>query len=140
MGKQVVNIKILIVTHGEYGRETANTLFDIMGKSEDLIVYGVYRNKGMEEIKNDLNGLICDLIKNNSVLVFTDMLGGTPSNTVIPFLDKEKVDIITGVNLPMLITAQSKKNSVESLSELSRIVSDAGRKSIVNCGESISNA
>lgn len=131
-----MSIKLLIVTHGELGREIFSSTRDIMGKTGDVEVYSIYRDCSAEQIKNDIEELLNNLLKDSAVLVLTDMLGGTPTNMTLPFLRNENIEIITGVNLPMLITALNKKNEVNNVRKLSQIVNEAGIKSIVDCRSS----
>ena len=87
----------------------------------------------VESVMNNLRGAVERLDNGGGVVVFTDMFGGTPSNLSISLLGSLKVEVITGVNLPMLLRAFNRRN--ESLVELARDVREAGVQGIVVAGE-----
>jgi PTS system mannose-specific IIA component len=126
-------IKILIVTHGQFGKELYSTVEDIMGKDEDVEVFGISRCMSVEQIRDEITNIVSRLTNEGKVLIMTDMMGGTPTNMSLPFLQKKNVEIISGINMPMLITAINKKNKADDLCSLAQIVSEAGKKSVVNC-------
>ena len=128
-----MSIKILIITHGDLGGTLKDVAADIIGPDEDVMVYGIQRSQCISDIKNGMENLISSMVKENEVLVFTDMFGGTPSNISVPFMDNEKVEIVTGVNLPMLVTACSLKKRMQGVRELAEKISDEGIKSIIDC-------
>lgn len=129
----MTNIKIIIMTHGNLGREFHNTVQDIMGSSDDIEIFDVYRSESIDSIKENLDSLLNRLLEDNAVLILTDMIGGTPSNISIKYLKNSMVEVLTGVNLPVVITALNKRKSVDSVQKLAEIVTEAGKKSIVNC-------
>lgn len=93
----------LIVAHETLSQELKSVLESIVGKTEGIIPVSIDwdddHQKGIDKIKkaiSKLNGY-------GGIVIFTDMFGGTPTNISLPFLEKNKVEIITGVNLPMLI-------------------------------------
>ena len=126
---------ILIITHGSLARELYDTACSIMGPSENVHIYGIEREKSAGAIKEEIGSIMSNIIGSRKLLILTDMIGGTPTNIAIPYLHHEEVEVITGVNLPILITAIYKRRSTEVLSELAAIVSESGAKSIVNCRE-----
>jgi PTS system mannose-specific IIA component len=132
-----MNVKVLVITHGNFGMELRSTVEDIMGKHEDLNVFQVMRCAPIEQVRNDLKDLIEKKLRGNKLLVLTDMLGGTPNNIALPYLSKDNVAIVTGLSMPMLITALNKKNSVNSVDELAEIVGQAGQRSVVDCGAKV---
>ncbi len=132
-----MGIKLLVITHGEFGLQLYNAARDIMGKVEDVEVYGIYRTQSVQQIKDDLKNLIDIFLKDSAVLILTDMLGGTPTNMVLEFLNNNKVEVITGINLPMFIVALNKKKQVEDVKKFTEIVCEETKKSIVNCRNAI---
>ncbi len=132
-----MGIKLLVITHGELGLQLYNAARDIMGKVEDVEVYGIYRTQSVQQIKDDLKNLIDIFLKDSAVLILTDMLGGSPTNMVLEFLNNNKVEVITGINLPMFIVALDKKKQVEDVKKLTEIVCEETKKSIVNCRNAI---
>jgi PTS system mannose-specific IIA component len=128
-----MEIKILIVTHGDLGKVISDTAMEIVGNRGGVEVFGISRHQRVEEIKAELNSLIENMLNDSKLLIFTDMLGGTPTNLSMPFLNNNSVEIITGVNLPMLITALHKRNDTKDIKRLADAVLEAGKKSLVNC-------
>ncbi len=119
-------IKIVIATHNGLGRAYLETLELIMGKQENIEVVEVNLNTQLDELKKVIKN---DVNETSGTLILTDMFGGTPSNISIPFLVKDKVEIVFGLNLPMLLTAVSKRDKTK-LSELAEISAKSGRESI----------
>lgn len=119
-------IKIVIATHNGLGRAYLETLELIMGKQENIEVVEVNLNTQLDELKKVIKNDIDDA---SGTLILTDMFGGTPSNISIPFLVKDKVEIVFGLNLPMLLTAVSKRDKLK-LAELAEISAKSGKDSI----------
>ncbi|MFH1414722.1 MAG: hypothetical protein ABIH89_01380 [Elusimicrobiota bacterium] len=128
-----MNIKLLIITHGNLCEVLRDVAADIIGPDEDVMVYGIYRNQCINDIRSGLESLISGILEENAVLVLTDMFGGTPSNIAIPFIDNKNVEIVTGANLPMLVTACSLKKRVQGVRELAEKIFSEGVKSIIDC-------
>ena len=96
-------VGILIVTHGKLAQELVETTRIIVGKNvENIVPITVDWNDDMSDIQKTISSAISKVDQGNGVLILTDMFGGTPSNISLSFLS-DKVEIITGVNLPMLI-------------------------------------
>lgn len=119
-------IKIVIATHNGLGRAYLETLELIMGKQENIEVVEVNLNTQLDELKKVIKN---DIDDTSGTLILTDMFGGTPSNISIPFLVKDKVEIVFGLNLPMLLTAVSKRDKLK-LAELAEISAKSGKDSI----------
>lgn len=73
---------------------------------------------------------MAEVDEGDGVLILTDILGGTPTNLTLPLLESEKVEVITGVNIPMLMTASSYRKG-RSLEEIASLVKKSGRRSII---------
>lgn len=134
-----MDIKLLICTHNDFGRELYKTVQDIMGSKDGIKVYSVFNCQPVEQIKENFKKLLNSLLKKNSVLILTDILGGTPTNIAMPFLKNKNVELVTGVNLPMLITAIHKKNELQDVRKLAQVVGNSGKKSIVECRSHINS-
>jgi PTS system mannose-specific IIA component len=119
-------IKIVIATHNGLGRAYYETLELIMGKQENIEVVEVDLHTQLDELKKVIKN---DIDEAAGTLILTDMFGGTPSNISIPFLVKDRVEIVFGLNLPMLLTAVSKRDKLR-LSELAEVSAKSGRDSI----------
>jgi PTS system mannose-specific IIA component len=119
-------IKILIASHGNLGQEYLRTLELIVGRKGNIDVIQIDTTTPLDALKGNVEN---SLDKDAGTIVITDMFGGTPSNISIPYLSEGKVEIVFGLNLPMLITAVNKREKLK-LSELAEAVAKSGRDSI----------
>jgi PTS system mannose-specific IIA component len=123
-------IGIVIVTH----RHLAEALIDaaefIVGsKIEAVAPVSIDLNESVDVLRNKINKGIKQVKSNDGVLILTDMFGGTPSNLSYSFLDEGHVEVLSGVNLPILIKAiDSRKKS--GLTKLAECLEEHGKKSI----------
>jgi PTS system mannose-specific IIA component len=124
-------IKIVIATHNGLGRAYLETIELIMGNQENIEIVEVNINTSLESLKNVINN---EIDASAGTIILTDMFGGTPSNISIPYFIKDKVEVIFGLNLPMLITAVAKRNKMK-LGELADAVTKAGRDSIFKASD-----
>ena len=126
-------VGIIVFTHAGYGKALIESTEGILGAQDGYEVLTVDGGVDVESVMNNLRGAVERLDNGGGVVVFTDMFGGTPSNLSISLLGSLKVEVITGVNLPMLLRAFNRRN--ESLVELAREVREAGVQGIVVAGE-----
>jgi mannose PTS system EIIA component len=126
-------IGLLIVTHCDLGKEFLNAAEFIVGRLEGAEVISITQSSDSEKIRKMIEEKIKALDKGKGVLILTDMFGGTPSNLSLSFLKDERVEVLTGVNLPMVI-AIAQNRSRMSLSELAEMAQEAGRMSISLAG------
>ncbi|MBN2406422.1 MAG: PTS sugar transporter subunit IIA [Elusimicrobia bacterium] len=131
-----MHIKVLIITHKKMGQELANTARSIIGP-RDIEVFGIPYSKGIDEIKKEFGELMKRLLSDSAVLILTDMIGGTPTNISMGYLKDEKVEIVTGVNLPMVITALHKKDEIKDIRKLAEIITNTGIKSVIDCKQKL---
>jgi PTS system mannose-specific IIA component len=130
-------VGILIVTHGRLAQELVETTRIIVGKNaEHIVPITVDWNDDMSDIQKTISSAISKVDQGNGVLILTDMFGGTPSNISLSFLS-DKVEIITGVNLPMLIKIVNVGDRY-SLKELAQMIHEQGKKSIYLASEILS--
>jgi len=122
-------IGVLIVTHGNLGAELIKAAELIKGSLEGIIPVSVDQTKGVEEVKKEINSALKKLDRGRGVLVLTDLFGGTPSNISLSFMKPGKVEVLTGVNLPMLLKIEDKRSDMD-LNEFSHYIKDYGRKNI----------
>ena len=127
-------IGIVIVTHGLLGQEILKTAEFIVGSLEGCITVSVDSGRGPDAIRQAIDQAIKNVNRGAGVLVLTDMFGGTPSNISLSFLEEGRVEVLTGVNLPMLIKAVQLRSKM-SLTEAAQAIGDYGRKSITVAGE-----
>ena len=122
-------IGIVIVAHGKLANEFISITEFIIGKKSDVVAIPVDAQRSVEEMREEIAQAIKMADKGKGVLILTDMFGGTPSNLVLSFLEKGKVEVLSGVNLPMLLklsTCQDEK----TLEEMCEFIKDYGRKNI----------
>ena len=119
----------IIVSHGKLAEELLNALSIILGEVVNMEAISIGWYDDVEESKKKINQAIKRVDQKNGVLIFTDMFGGTPSNISFTFLKENQVEIITGVNLPMLIKFASLQRS-NNLEEVAKKVVEQGRKNI----------
>jgi len=126
-------IGLLIVTHCDLGKEFLNAAEFIVGRMDGVEVISITQTSDSEKIHRMIEDKISILNKGKGVLILTDMFGGTPSNLSLSFLKDEMVEVLTGVNLPMVI-AIAQNRSRMGLSELAEKAQEAGKMSISLAG------
>jgi len=122
-------IGALVVTHGSLGRELVAAAEMIVGEISHIRAVSIGWHDDVNDAHNDIEKHIAEVEDGEGVLILTDMFGGTPSNIALSFHDPGKVDVVTGVNLPMIIKIAGQKEE-DTLDSLARIVRDKGRSSI----------
>jgi len=122
-------IGVLIITHGNLGNELIKVTKLIRGDMEGALAISVDETKGVENLKNDIIAAIKKLDSGEGVLILTDLFGGTPSNISLSFLEKEKVEVVTGVNLPMMLKVSERKDE-RGLSEFADFIRNYGKNNI----------
>ncbi len=123
-------IGILIVTHRQLGEALIDAAEFILGHApESTEAVSIDLNENAEKLRSKIKGAIKKVNGHQGVLILTDMFGGTPSNLSYSFLEEGRVEVISGVNLPILIKAVSARKS-NSLSELAELLEAYGKKSI----------
>lgn len=127
-------IGLLIVTHCDLGKEFLSAAEFIVGRLEAADAVAVTQTTDSEEIRRMIEDKVSALDKGQGVLILTDMFGGTPSNISLSFLKENTVEVLSGVNLPMVI-AISQNRSDLGLTELAEIAQEAGKTSISLAGK-----
>jgi len=130
-------IGVLITTHGNLGNELIKAAELIKGKLEGVSSVSVDQKKAMEEIKKEISSSIKKLDRGQGVLILTDLFGGTPSNISLSFLKEGKLEVVTGVNLPMMLKLYDKRQEM-NLKEFAFYIKDYGRKNIYLASEVLS--
>jgi PTS system mannose-specific IIA component len=119
----------VIVSHGKLAEEILNALTIIIGEAVNIEAISIGWYDDVEESKKKINKSLKGVDQKNGVVIFTDMFGGTASNLSFSFLKNDQVEIITGVNLPMLIKFVSLQRS-NNLKEVVKKVVEQGKKNI----------
>jgi PTS system mannose-specific IIA component len=122
-------IGMVLVTHGRLAAEFISALEHVVGPQRNIAAVCIGPEDDMERRRQDILRSVEEVNAGKGVVLLTDMFGGTPSNLAISIMDKAKVEVIAGVNLPMLIKLASLRQT-ESLAEAVRGAQEAGRKYI----------
>jgi mannose PTS system EIIA component len=130
-------IGVLITTHGNLGSELIKAAELIRGNLKGIVHVSVDQTKGVEDLKKEISAAIKKLDQGQGVLILTDLFGGTPSNISLSFLKEGKVEVITGVNLPMLLKLPDIRAGMQ-LKEFARYIRDYGIKNISLASEILS--
>jgi len=124
-------IGIVVVTHGAVAGELVNAARTIVGEIPNIAAVSMGWADDMGVAREAIEKAIAD-VGGGDVLILTDMFGGTPTNVSLPFLSP-KVEIVTGVNLPMIIKLTSLREG--DLIEVARVIRDQGKGAIYVASE-----
>ncbi|GLQ20039.1 PTS sugar transporter subunit IIA [Algimonas porphyrae] len=122
-------IGLVIVTHGELAIELRRATEHVVGPQEALQTICIGPDDDMERRRDDIRKAVDTVDSGRGVILLTDMFGGTPSNLSISMLREGKVEVLAGVNLPMLIKLAEARQTA-SLSEAATKAMEAGRRYI----------
>jgi PTS system mannose-specific IIA component len=100
-------IGIIIVTHGDLGKELLRTAEGIVGKLPRVEAVSIHGGEQIEQARKKLEAVLERVGGGNGVVILTDLFGGTPSNLVLSYLEAGRREVVTGVNLPMLMKLPS---------------------------------
>ncbi len=120
-------IGMVLVTHGQLATEFRAALEHVVGPQKQLVSISIGPEDDMERRRADILAAIHTADSGDGVVLLTDMFGGTPSNLAISVMNGGKVEVLAGVNLPMLIKLASVRDSA-SLEQAVLQAQDAGRK------------
>lgn len=125
---------MLIISHCDLGKEFLRAAELILGRLEATDSIAITQTTESEEILREISKKIAALDQGQGVLVLTDMFGGTPSNLSLSFLNNEMIEVLTGVNLPMIISVAKDRDNL-TLNQLGEQAQEAGRRSITLAGK-----
>lgn len=120
----------LIVTHGGLAYELLKAAQTIEGNLQSIEAVPLEWSDSVEQAHEKIEAALTRIGALEGVIIFTDMFGGTPSNISLSFLEKDRVEIVTGVNLPMIVKFGSLQKSAGDLTNLAQVIRDRGAKSI----------
>ena len=123
----------VIVSHGRLATELLAAAEAVIGDLSHIAAVSIGWHDDVEAAQNEIDRAIKNVSQGAGVILLTDMFGGTPTNISAMFLKEGEVEIVTGVNLPMVIKLASNAKDVE-LSELAREIEDQGKQSIYRTG------
>ena len=124
----------VIVSHGQVANELLSAAETIIGSFKHITAVSIGWHDDVEAAKNEIRRAIERVSEAGGVLLMTDMFGGTPTNIASMFLQRGEVEVVTGVNLPMVIKLAGLQPGVP-LEEVARLVRDQGRQGIYLAGE-----
>jgi PTS system mannose-specific IIA component len=122
-------IGVVVVTHGQLATELLNATEMIVGDLPQFAAVSIGWHDEVNDARGDIARAIERVRGEEGVLLLTDMFGGTPSNLGLTFLETDRIEVITGVNLPMLIKLASLQSS-QNLLAVAREMRDDGRAAI----------
>ena len=123
-------IGIVVATHSQLGDALIDAAEFILGSRPEAVVsVSIDLNENADKLRNKIAKGIKEVKQNEGVLILTDMFGGTPSNLSYSFLEEGYVEVLSGVNLPILIQAVNNRKKVK-INKLALNLVDSGRKSI----------
>ena len=122
-------IGAIVVTHGQLANELVNAAQTIVGELPHLVAVSIGWHDDPKVARDAIAEAISRVQGRDGVLILTDMFGGTPSNLGLTFLETSRVEIITGVNLPMLIKLAQLRDTADLIA-VAREVREIGRNAI----------
>ena len=123
-------IGALIVTHGKLAYELLNAAQKIESNIGVVEAVPLEWTDTVDEAREKIRLALERLSSASGVIIFTDMFGGTPSNISLSFLEKDRVEIVTGVNLPMIVKFATMQQDATDLATLAHVISEKGSKAI----------
>ena len=126
-------INILILSHCELTKELIKTAEVIAGKQENLFYIDQdIKNENLASLQEKISEILKKINNEKGTLILTDMLGGTPCNASVLLTKDFNIEVLTGVNLPMILSAIFASRTVQNAKELADKVLTDGKKSMVN--------
>lgn len=122
-------IGVVVITHGIIGKEMIRVAKSIMKSDYPFSSVAVEHDESTEKTRSKIEAAMHEVKSSHGVLLMTDMFGGTPTNICLSFLKENECEVITGVNLPMLLKMASVPQSY-TLENAVRFIQDYGQKHI----------
>jgi PTS system mannose-specific IIA component len=122
-------IGVVVVTHGQLATELVNAAETIVGDLPHVVAVSIGWHEDVQDARREIAEAIAAVTGPEGVLIVTDMFGGTPANLGITFLEAGRVEVVTGVNLPMLIKLAGLRDT-SSLLDAARQIREHGRNAI----------
>jgi len=123
-------IGALIVTHGNLAHELLNAAKQIEADVSGIEAVSLDWNESVDASREKIGEALQRIGRDRDVIIFTDMFGGTPSNISLSFLEKGHVEIVTGVNLPMVVKFAMVKQESKDLLTVAHMITEKGSKAI----------
>jgi len=123
-------VGVLIVSHGGLAEALISEVQFLIGKLQKVKGVSIWPKESEKEIRDRIHEKMKEVDDGDGVVILTDILGGTPTNLCFSFLKEKAVEVVTGVNVPMLLTLSSYRRG-RSLEEICSLVKKSGRRSII---------
>jgi PTS system mannose-specific IIA component len=123
-------IGILIVTHGRLAEELRAAALTIEPSIGRIAAVALDWDQTGEDARERIAAGLAEADQGDGAVILTDMFGGTPTNLTLSFLKKDRVEIVTGVNLPIVLKCAALQTSGKSVVEVAHIAKDRGQRSI----------
>lgn len=127
---EVLLIGALIVTHGNLAYELLNAARQIEADVNGMVAVPLDWNDSVDQAREKIAKGLAEIGPDRHVIIFTDMFGGTPSNISLSFLEQGRIEIVTGVNLPMIVKFAMVKEEAKDVATLAHVISEKGSKAI----------
>jgi len=128
-------IGVVVATHGRLAEEMIRTAEAVVGRLEQVAAVSVVATS--PDMRGDLKEAIQRVDQGEGVLLLTDLLGGSPTNLCVSFLTERKVEVVTGVNLPMLLKLSGLRASGKPIAQIAHDLAEAGQHSIGHVSKSL---
>jgi PTS system mannose-specific IIA component len=123
------SIGVVVVTHGQLATELVNATETIVGDLPRFAAVSIGWHDDVEQARQEIADAVARVARPQGVIILTDMFGGTPSNLAITLIEEGRVEVVTGVNLPMLIKLAS-LHDAPNLRDVARRIREDGRGAI----------
>jgi PTS system mannose-specific IIA component len=127
-------IGLILVTHGKLAEEFVHAMQHVVGRQDAVATVCIGPNDDMEKRRREIADAIVEVDSGEGAIILTDLFGGTPSNLAISLMSAGKVEVIAGINLPMLIRLAKARNCM-SVRDAAIAARDAGRNYITVASE-----
>ncbi|BAI80519.1 PTS system, fructose-specific enzyme II, A component [Deferribacter desulfuricans SSM1] len=127
-------IGIVLLTHGSLGLALLKTAEMILGKKDRVEILPVQSGSSLNDIAEILEEYIIKY-RESGLLILTDMFGGSPTNIAMAYMNEDNVDVVTGVNLPMLIKALTLREENNDVTDIAKKIVERGKDSIKRPGD-----
>jgi len=133
-------IGILLVTHGRLAEELKAAALTIQPGIEQVVAVALDWSQVGEDASRRIAEGLEEADRGDGAVILTDMFGGTPTNLTLPFLKRDRVEIVTGVNLPMLLKCAALQRSGKPVVEIAHVARDRGQRSIYVASDLLADA
>jgi PTS system mannose-specific IIA component len=129
-------VGVLVVSHGKLAEALISSAQFLVGNLQKTKGVSIWPKEKYMEVKDRIQKEINEVDDGDGVVILTDIMGGTPTNLSLSFLKNDRVEVVTGMNMPMLLTLWSYRKG-RSLKEIGRLVKKSGRRGIILAKETL---